>query len=206
MSDTEPSNKNSGQQKVNQAKKNRRLGVWSIVGIVAAALLVAVSSGGGYLIHLSNTSPQFCATCHIMDRYVTSYLSSNDLDNLHFQANVGCKECHDYPVSAEIRGGVNYVIGNYTVDENGELLQVVYEDDICLQCHISKEFVAQATDFLAKNPHDSHNGMMACNTCHVSHGDQIDYCSRCHDNGGQRMTGEERVPRGTIDQLNLNQD
>jgi hypothetical protein len=182
-----------------QTKKNRKLGVWAIISIVMAVLVVVGAASGGYLIHLSNTSPEFCATCHIMDKYVISYLSSNDLDNLHLQANVECKECHDYPLSAEIRGGVNYIFSNYMVDENGDLLPVVYDDDICLQCHISKEFVAQATDFLAKNPHNSHNGMMSCRTCHVSHGDQIDYCSRCHDNGGQRMIGEERVPRGTID-------
>jgi len=195
----DPEQGDTTQPRENHAVTNRKLGVWAIVGIAASALLVAASAGGGYLIHLSNTSPQFCGTCHIMDRAVNSYLGSNDLDNLHLQANVGCKECHDYPLSAEIRGGVNYIIGNYTVGPDGELLPVVYEDDICLKCHISKDFVTATTDFLAKNPHDSHNGMLSCRTCHVTHGDQIDYCSRCHDNGGQRMVGEEREPRGTID-------
>lgn len=199
MNDTKANTVEKTEQKMEQSRKNRKLGIWVIIGIVVTALVVVGGASGGYLIHLSNTSPEFCSTCHIMEKYVTSYLSGNDLDNLHLQANVGCKECHDYPLPVEIRGGVNYILGNYMVDENGELLPVVYDDDICLQCHISKEFVAQATDFLAKNPHDSHNGMMSCRTCHVSHGDQIDYCSRCHDNGGQRMTGEERVPRGTID-------
>lgn len=199
MSDIRPPNSKKSEEQLKQVKKNKRLGVWAIIGIVVAALAVIGGTGGGYLVHLSNTSPEFCATCHIMDKYVTSYLSSNHLDNLHLMANVGCKECHDYPIIAEIRGGISYITGNYRVDENGELLQVEYEDDICLQCHISKEFVAQATDYLKKNPHDSHNGMMSCKTCHVSHGEQIDYCSRCHDNGGQRMIGDERVPRGTID-------
>ena len=188
------------EEKVVKAKKNRKLGVWAIVGIVVAALVVVGGAGGGYLIHLSNTSPEFCATCHIMDKNVTSYLSSNDLDNIHYQANVACKECHDYPVPAEIRSGVKFILGDYTVDENGDLVKLTYEDDICLQCHISKEYVAQSTDFLARNPHNSHNGMLSCKTCHVSHGQQIDYCSQCHDNGGQRLIGEEYEPReNTID-------
>ena len=198
MSDTEPSDIKQAEEKVEQVKKNRKLGVWAIIGIVVAALVVVGAAGGTYLIHLSNTSPEFCATCHIMDRNVTSFLTSNDLDNLHHQANLECKDCHDYPVSAEITSGIKFLLGNYTVDENGDLLQVTYDDDMCLQCHISKEFVAESTDFLEKNPHNSHNGMMSCKTCHVSHGAQIDYCSQCHDNGAQRLVGEPRVPRGTI--------
>jgi len=183
------------EEKIVKAKKNRKLGVWAIVGIVVAALVVVGGAGGGYLIHLSNTSPEFCATCHIMDKNVTSYLSSNDLDNIHYQANVACKECHDYPVPAEVRSGVKFILGDYTVDENGDLVKLTYDDDICLQCHISKEYVAQATDFLTRNPHNSHNGMLSCKTCHVSHGQQNDYCSQCHDNGGQRLIGEEYEPR-----------
>lgn len=187
-------------EKVNKTKANKKLGVWAIVGIVVAALVVVGGAGGGYLIHLSNTSPEFCATCHIMDKNVNSYLASNDLDNIHYQANVACKECHDYPIPAEISSGVKFILGDYTVDENGDLVKLTYDDDICLQCHISKDFVAQSTDFLAKNPHDSHNGQLSCKTCHVSHGQQIDYCSQCHDNGGQRLIGEEYEPReNTID-------
>ena len=182
-------------EEVKKTKSNKKLGVWAIVGIIVAALVVVGGAGGGYLIHLSNTSPEFCATCHIMDKNVTSYLSSNDLDNIHYQANVACKDCHDYPIPAEIASGVKFILGDYTVDENGDLVKLTYDDDICLQCHISKQFVAQSTDFLTRNPHDSHNGMLSCKTCHVSHGQQIDYCSQCHDNGGQRLIGEEYEPR-----------
>lgn len=179
-------------------KKNKKKGIWTVIGIIVLVLAVAGGAGGGYLIHLSNTSPEFCATCHIMEPNVTSYLTSNDLDNVHSQAGVECKECHDYPLEAEITSGIKYLLGNYTVDNEGKLLPVTYDNDLCLQCHISYEHVATSTDFLAKNPHNSHNGQLACKTCHVSHGDQIDFCSSCHDNGGQRMVGEEIEPRGTI--------
>jgi len=180
-------------------KKNKKKGVWTVIGIIVLVLVVAGGAGGGYLLHLSNTSPEFCATCHIMEPNVTSYLTSNDLDNVHYQAGVECKECHDYPVKAEVTSGVKFLLGNYTVDNEGKLMPVTYDNDLCLKCHISYEHVATSTDFLAKNPHNSHNGQLPCKTCHVSHGNQIDFCSSCHDNGGQRMVGEEIEPRGTID-------
>ncbi len=82
---------------VKQTRTNKKKGVWTVIGIIAAVLLVVGVAGGSYLVHLSNTSPEFCATCHIMDRNVTSYLTSTNLDNLHQQANVGCKDCHDTP-------------------------------------------------------------------------------------------------------------
>ncbi len=181
-------------KKVKKSKKQ----IWTIVGIVAAVLVVAGVGTGAYLVHLSDTSPEFCATCHVMEKNVNSYLTSNDLDNVHSQANVQCKECHDYPIPAEITSGIRYLTGNYTVGTDGELLPVAYDDDMCLQCHISYEHVANSTDFLYRNPHDSHNGQLECKTCHVSHGDQIDYCGTCHENGGQRIIGEEIVNRGTI--------
>ena len=184
---------------VTEKKKKKRLGVWAILGIIAGVLVVVGGAGGGYLIHLSNTSPQFCATCHIMDYNVTSYLTSNDLDNVHFQAGVQCKECHDYPVPAEIRSGVKFILGDYTVDDEGKLIPVTYGNDMCFQCHISYDHMADSTDYLTHNPHNSHNGELPCKTCHVSHGDQVDYCSQCHTNTNQRILGKEYEPRGTVD-------
>ena len=177
-------------------KKNKKKATWTVIGIVVLALVVVGGATGGYLIHLSNTSPEFCATCHIMEPNVNSYLTSNNLDNIHNQANVECKECHDYPVSAEISSGIKFITGNYTVDTDGKLLPVEYTDEMCLDCHISYDYVAEQTDWLERNPHDSHNGQLACNTCHVSHGEQIDYCATCHDHGEQEMIGSDD-PEGT---------
>ena len=175
-------------------KSKKELGL--TIGIILAFVLVAGVGTGGFLVHLSNTSPEFCSTCHLMERNVNSYLTSNHLDNIHYQANVQCKGCHDYPVVAEVTSGVNYLIGNYSVGTDGELLQVSYSDDMCLQCHISNEYLANATDLLPRNPHDNHNEDLTCKDCHISHDNQIDFCSSCHDNGGQRMveeSGEERT-------------
>lgn len=186
-------------KEVTETKKKKKLGVWAIIGIILGVLVVVGGAGGGYLIHLSNTSPKFCATCHIMEPNVTSYLSSSDLDNVHYQAGVQCKECHDYPIPAEIRSGVKFIFGDYTVDADGKLAPVTYGNDLCLQCHISYDHVAAKTSFLTHNPHDSHNGELPCKTCHVSHGAQIDYCGQCHTNTEQRIIGEPYPDRGTID-------
>jgi len=169
-----------------------------VVGITLIFLVIAGGAGGGYLLHLSNTSPAFCGTCHVMDKNVSSYMNSNHLDNVHFQAGVQCKDCHDYPVSAEIDSGVNFLVGNYSVGPDGELLKVEYDDQMCLDCHISYPFMARATDYLFRNPHNNHNGELECRTCHMSHEAQIDFCSSCHTNGGQRMIEDEATERGVM--------
>jgi nitrate/TMAO reductase-like tetraheme cytochrome c subunit len=185
-------------EEIKAPKKNKKKRVWAILTVVVVFLVITGVAAGGYLIHLSDTSPEFCSTCHIMDFNVTSYLTSNELDNVHFQAGVQCKECHNYPVKAEITSGIKFILGDYSVNAEGKLLPVTYDNDMCLKCHISYKHLANSTDFLAKNPHKSHNGELACKTCHVSHDAQIDYCSSCHDNGDQRMIGDEIESRGTI--------
>ena len=172
-----------------------KLSLYANIAIVAAVVLLAA---GGYVVHQSDTNPSLCATCHVMQPNVTSYLTGNSLDNVHQQAGVGCKGCHDYPLSAEIDAGIKFLTGNYAVDPSGNVLHRTFGDDMCLQCHISYEHIAQQTDFLLRNPHNNHNGQLACNACHVSHGQQIDFCSTCHDNGGQRLVGEPIVARNTI--------
>jgi hypothetical protein len=170
----------------------------SIYANIAVLAILVIAGAGGYLYYQSNTNPHLCATCHLMDSHVQSYLTSSNLDHVHEQAGVQCKDCHDYPISAEISSAIKYVTGNYTTDSTGNLIRRRFDDAMCLKCHISYQHVAQLTDFLARNPHDSHNGEMPCNTCHISHGQQIDFCSQCHDNGGQRMIGAPIKPRGTI--------
>lgn len=167
---------------------------WLKISVIANCTLVALivfALGGKAVIHQSDTNPQFCATCHLMEPYVDSYLNSDNLDNVHAQAGVECKECHDYPISAEIESGIKYITGNY----DPVLSRRKFGDEMCVQCHISMEYMAIQTDFLTRNPHLSHWPDMRCTICHVSHGEQEDYCSGCHDNGGQRMTGGPIIPR-----------
>lgn len=169
------------------SRKWFRISVFANIVVLIGIVIFAASA---FVINQSNTNPEFCASCHIMEKNVTSYLTSNNLDNSHAEAGVMCKDCHDYPLEAEIDAGIKYVTGNYVVDESGELFKRDFGDEICTQCHISLENVALSTDFLFYNPHGTVMGTFECSTCHVSHGEQIDYCSECHEDTGQRMIGD----------------
>ena len=163
----------------------------SIFANVAIIAIVAAVFGGMEVIHQSDTNPLFCASCHNMEKHVDSYLHSDNLDAIHAKASVQCKDCHDYTIAAEIDSGIKYVTGNY----DPSMPKRKFSQDMCLKCHISLEYHADRTDFLTRNPHFSHWPDLQCTSCHISHGEQVDYCSQCHENGGQRLTGGEIVPR-----------
>ena len=180
-----------------QPKKPNWLKI-SVIGDIVIVVVIALLLAGVEVEHQSDTNPKFCALCHLMQNNVNSYLTGKNLDHVHEMAGVQCKDCHNYPISAEITSAVKYITGDYTVNSSGSLLQMKFDDAMCTKCHISEQHVAQLTDFLARNPHDSHIGYLPCSTCHISHGQQIDYCATCHDDGGQRMIGAAITPRGTI--------
>lgn len=186
-------------KKTKQPRKTNWIKVLTISNIVIIAL-VGIGLASAAVIHQSDTNPNLCSICHIMRPNVISYQTGNTMDHVHQQAGIECKDCHDYPVTAEITSGVNFLIGNYEVNSQGVLNKRVYSDEMCLDCHISQQHVADTTDYLFRNPHNSHWGFMPCSNCHISHGEQIDYCSSCHDNGNQRMTGEVIAERGKIGQ------
>lgn len=186
MSDSKPEEVSA----VPKKEKGKKAPNWLKISILANIVLVVAAVGGLIaleLLHQSDTNPKFCATCHIMDKNVTSYLTGPNLDHLHYLAGTQCKECHDYPIPAEIASGIKFVTGNYEVDENGDILKRKYGNEMCLQCHISYEFVAEGTADLDKNPHKSHLGELPCSTCHMGHAEQVDYCAQCHDHGEQEM-------------------
>lgn len=51
----------------------------------------------------------------------------------------------------------------------------------CLACHGSYAKVAEKTDKLDINPHDSHLGQIDCSKCHKGHKPAVVECNRCHD-------------------------
>ena len=51
----------------------------------------------------------------------------------------------------------------------------------CLACHGSYAKVAEQTDKLDINPHDSHLGQIECTKCHKGHKAPVVECNRCHD-------------------------
>lgn len=180
-----PEAENPGKKKFNWFR-------FSIIANIVIVAGIAVVVGSMAVINESETNPRFCANCHNMTEHVDSYLNGTTMDAVHARANVGCKDCHsDYSLIAEISSGVKYVTGNY--DES--MPRRKFSEEMCNKCHISLEYHAARTDYLVRNPHWSHWPDLKCGTCHISHGEQVDYCSQCHDNGGQRMTGGEIIPR-----------
>lgn len=185
----EKSKKSDNTDTPTKAGKAKKRLAWSAIALIALCVVLAVGAAGYTVDHISRTNPNFCGTCHNMTSHVESYLSSNHLDFVHSQAGVGCKDCHsDYSIPEEISSAVSYVTGDYEMP----FKKIRVSSDMCLQCHIDNMYQAQNTAHLTRNPHNNHNGEMRCTTCHVSHGEQVDFCSDCHDNGGQMMI-EDRV-------------
>ena len=165
---------------------------FALIALILVLVLNFSVAAGWAVDHESRTNPEFCSNCHIMNRYVQTYQAENYMASIHREANVGCKDCHsNYSIGDELTSGFNYLTGNY--DE--VLIPRKFDDEMCTQCHISLEYHAARTDFLTRNPHMSHWPELRCTNCHISHDDQVNYCSRCHENGGQRMTGEPITPR-----------
>jgi hypothetical protein len=55
----------------------------------------------------------------------------------------------------------------------------------CAGCHGDIAKVAERTQSLHPNPHESHEGEMPCDECHHAHKLSVDYCAKCHQFGFQ---------------------
>ena len=54
---------------------------------------------------------------------------------------------------------------------------------VCNKCHGDQTKLAERTQKVIPNPHDSHLGNVECGLCHHGHKKSEDYCSTCHDFG-----------------------
>jgi hypothetical protein len=54
---------------------------------------------------------------------------------------------------------------------------------VCTKCHGDQAKVAQRTQKVIPNPHDSHLENVKCELCHHAHKRSEDYCITCHDFG-----------------------
>ncbi len=60
------------------------------------------------------------------------------------------------------------------------------EEDICIACHKSKDYLSDRLKFMDKddtNPHNSiHDGKsLECYECHSSHKKSVNLCAQCHN-------------------------
>lgn len=77
----------------------------------------------------------------------------------HQGAGLSCEDCHGSGTPQAIRA------------------------DACLSCHGTSEGIAQSTEALKPNPHDSlHYGPdLDCDLCHHEHTTSENYCNNCHE-------------------------
>ena len=78
----------------------------------------------------------------------------------HKKAGIVCEECH--------RDG----------SPEGNVIT-----DICFKCHIGYSKLAERTNKITPNPHESHLGYLECVACHHIHKLSEDYCRECHKFG-----------------------
>jgi len=54
---------------------------------------------------------------------------------------------------------------------------------VCNKCHGDQVKLANRTQKVIPNPHDSHLGNVECELCHHAHKPSEDYCGNCHEFG-----------------------
>ena len=52
---------------------------------------------------------------------------------------------------------------------------------ICNECHGDQAKLANRTQKVIPNPHESHLGEVECELCHHAHKPSEDYCGSCHE-------------------------
>ena len=82
------------------------------------------------------------------------------LEEKHKNAGLACDACHK---------------------ESPPANQVPLE--ACLGCHGDYAKLAEQTGKVKPNPHDSHEGPIACQKCHHNHKPSVNYCAGCHNFG-----------------------
>ena len=78
----------------------------------------------------------------------------------HKKAGIVCEECH--------KDGA----------PKGDVITAT-----CFKCHISYLKLAERTNRITPNPHESHIGNLECIACHHIHKPSEDYCKECHYTG-----------------------
>ena len=149
--------------------------------IITAAVLIVVGLASMGMIWLRDSSrrPEYCAECHVMEPYYSSWKSSDYLAHEHAEFAIPCQTCHPRTISDSLGEIVTYARGEYETP----LEEQEYPKKWCFQCHEhgSYEELIQRTEGLEQNPHDSHYGEMECGICHKVHKASEDYCAQCHD-------------------------
>ncbi|NTU89133.1 MAG: cytochrome c3 family protein [Actinobacteria bacterium] len=158
-----------------------------VLGVIAVVVVAAAVAATVW-----HEQPSFCnAICHSpMDSYVEGYYSGDSalLVTAHSAAGFECLDCHEPVMSEQIAEGIKWLQGDFSDPLKASRIGTV---DFCYTCHNDgdastgvdwDEIVASTVDYggTARNPHDSHQGLIDCGQCHQMHDDSNLYCKKCH--------------------------
>ncbi|NLW91462.1 MAG: cytochrome c3 family protein [Syntrophomonadaceae bacterium] len=156
--------------------------------LIVIAVLIIVGGGIGAGLFKASEKPAFCASCHNMESYYTSWIDSNLLANKHEKADVTCHDCHQASISAKINEGLKYITGDYKTPMEKHNFGT---REMCFQCHSDAgtgspkgdtfDTATSETAFAESNPHANHNGVQDCNMCHSMHQQSEIMCVQCHE-------------------------
>lgn len=126
--------------------------------------------------------PGDCRQCHQSE----SILATNHVSTQSMRMD-RCLECHEEEgmhLDGKISGSHLHLLrGVFCSACHGEKkIYVPVGTDRCLKCHINGQKIAELTNTLDPNPHDSiHYGQdLDCDLCHYMHKKSENYCNQCH--------------------------
>ena len=149
------------------------------VSLIVVLFFFLILGNAAYAMWEISSNPKFCGICHNIRPYVDSYYTSQHTDNVHYQAGVGCKDCHVVAPQDTLGEIVSYVTGSYQTP----LPEAEMPMSECFRCHRDYDVRIEKTSHLERNPHFGHWPNMECTLCHKFHQPSVDYCGRCHPSG-----------------------
>jgi cytochrome c nitrite reductase small subunit len=142
-----------------------------ILGVVISLVGLYVIFEIGYY---ATSSPSFCASCHEVNKYVTSWQTS-------VHKNIDCLKCHQ-PAGelgkfhAKARG-LNYAFQHFSGDYTIPTRAPIFEQN-CIECHLGDNKAYPNTIKLTNTPKVNHyetiKNSQSCLECHREIGHSVD--------------------------------
>jgi nitrate/TMAO reductase-like tetraheme cytochrome c subunit len=147
--------------------------------VYAILVLVLIAAGGMAAMAKVSDQPEFCASCHNMQKYYDSWHDGKLLASSHGKAGVKCHDCHTASMAQQIEEGISYITNDY----DDPMKKRQFPNENCTKCH-DMDKVKAKTVFADKkgpvNPHDAHVGEQNCYECHSMHQESLLSCTECH--------------------------
>jgi len=146
--------------------------------ITAVALaVIALAAMGVARLRDASRRPDYCVTCHFMEPYVQTWMSSDYLAFNHAEFGVSCQRCHERGVKDLLREVAKTIKHDYELP----FRPIDFPAEVCQRCHGDYARLARRSESLPRNPHASPHELLECNTCHKAHQASQDACAGCHE-------------------------